>query len=363
MAWLGDALRDHGGSIDLVGFGALNWDRLLQVPTLENPDTEYGPAETAAVGGSAANSVIAAARLGLSTAYVGAVGDDRPAERLLHDFATAGVNAEAVAVKRNSESGEAICVTDAHGRRLILVQPHANSSFDEDDCATAIKKVSEWKPAIVHLSSFVDLNQIELQVRFLDALATTSPSTIATCSPGYIYVRHGETKIKPLLERSRLLFFNRLEVTKLAGYPRTQYETAASHLLVALPRCEAIVVTLGRGQSGSPGRDMEQLAITAMSSSDDEVGHPSSVVVTRTHDVVRVPRSRSFGRVIDSTGAGDAYAGGFLFGLAQGWSVHDCALAGHVVAQCSVLGLGARATLPDRAEFDAMFSELHPLVA
>lgn len=362
MAWLGECLRRKGpDGVDLAGFGALNWDRLLQVPSLQEPDTEYSPVEIAALGGSAANSIFAAARLGLSTAYIGAVGDDRPGAQLIGDFEAAGVRTDAIAVKRERATGEAICVTDQYGRRLILVQPGANSLLDRDDLERAVGFVHTWRPSVVHLSSFVDKEQLALQLEFAQELRLNAPDVILTCSPGSIYVRmemENAARVRELLSFCRLLFFNRLEVTKLAGYPKPQYERAANHMLAEFPRCDAVVVTLGRGRSGRNSTlGMEQLSIASTTGAEDEVHQPSSVVVRR-EEIVRVPKSESIGKVVDTTGAGDAYAGGFLFGLTSGLSVDECALAGHVVAQHSVLGIGARESLPTPESFERTFSRL-----
>src|SRR4051812_39340457 len=106
--------------LDVVGFGALNLDKLIQVPTLENKDTEVKAlAEADAPGGSAANTIYALARLGLRAGYVGAVGDDAAGRSVVRDLQEAKIETGCIKRKKGSITGQAVCLTDPKGQRYI----------------------------------------------------------------------------------------------------------------------------------------------------------------------------------------------------------------------------------------------------
>ncbi len=58
------------------------------------------------------------------------------------------------------------------------------------------------------------------------------------------------------------------------------------------------------------------------------------------------PASRDIGAEVDTTGAGDAFAAGFIYGLVKGKGLEECGHLGDIVAQFSITKLGARDRLP-----------------
>jgi len=63
------------------------------------------------------------------------------------------------------------------------------------------------------------------------------------------------------------------------------------------------------------------------------------------------------GPIVDTTGAGDAFAAGFLFGIVHEYSLPMCGALGHTAAGFSLTALGARAGVPTRQELLARFDE------
>ena len=57
-------------------------------------------------------------------------------------------------------------------------------------------------------------------------------------------------------------------------------------------------------------------------------------------------------RVVDTTGAGDAFCAGFLFGMSEGRTLKDCGLIGNYVASLCISEIGARSGLPDRRSLE-----------
>ncbi|HUU86838.1 MAG TPA: PfkB family carbohydrate kinase, partial [Candidatus Glassbacteria bacterium] len=78
---------------DVVGFGALNVDKLYKVNKLAKAEEEsFIETYTEACGGSAANTIIGLARLGFKTGFVGKIGCDRESKLILLDFCSEGVD-------------------------------------------------------------------------------------------------------------------------------------------------------------------------------------------------------------------------------------------------------------------------------
>src|SRR4030042_1069357 len=112
--------------IDIVGFGAMNIDRLYRVDELV-VDGEQLVADFASFpGGSAANTIYGLAKLGVKTGFVGAVGNDESGKDLLNDFKAAAVDTSQIKFKKTA-TGSTICLSDKLGRRAIYVSPGANS--------------------------------------------------------------------------------------------------------------------------------------------------------------------------------------------------------------------------------------------
>lgn len=339
----------------VLGFGALNWDRLIHVESLKHLDTELSAIdEVGSPGGSAANTIFGLAKLGVRASYIGTVGADPFGRRIVKSFKTVGVNCSAIKARRGSSSGEALCLSDRRSRRLIVIEPGANSLYSSADLTTAMDSIRRDSPTITHFSSFVGKSQLPLQIELASFLSSRG---VVTCSPGAIYIRHGIEVLRPLLAASSYLFFNRAEVTELVNYGFDDYEMAASALLAEFPRCRAVIVTLGRGEwTGKTGEGIEQLLLSSLlNTSANGRQRSSSVVVSRT-SIVRTPAT-TLGPVKDTTGAGDAYAAGFLYGVLRNYDLARSALSGHIAAQHSILELGARAGLPTEDELQVALAD------
>jgi ribokinase len=112
-----------------VGFGALNLDKIYRVDKIPKADEEGFVRDLQLFpGGSAANTIVGLARLGIRTAYIGKVGDDAEGGILLEDLKREGVDTRAV-IKARGRSGTAIIFVDDSGNRAILVDPGVNDTI------------------------------------------------------------------------------------------------------------------------------------------------------------------------------------------------------------------------------------------
>ena len=153
--------------MQIIGFGALNYDRLYKVDDLNKGDDEiFIRDEHEAPGGSGANTIYALGLLGIKAGFVGAVGSDAEGEVVLESFRTAGVDLGGISVKSESRTSLILGFVDRIGERALYVSPRANGELTWDDLD--LDYISQGK--ILLLSSFVDDAQLELQQRVLDAI-------------------------------------------------------------------------------------------------------------------------------------------------------------------------------------------------
>lgn len=112
--------------------GSVNLDLTLDVTSLPRPgETVLASSLTYAPGGKGANQAVAAARAGARVQFVGAVGDDPAAERLLAHLRAAGVGVDGV-IGRPGPSGTAIVLVDTDAENTIVVAAGANAAFSVD---------------------------------------------------------------------------------------------------------------------------------------------------------------------------------------------------------------------------------------
>jgi len=296
-------------TLDVVGFGAINLDEILRVSSIL-PDSETVVEEYESVpGGSATNTIYALARLGVETGFIGAIGTDENSRILVQDLQQGGVDATQIKVKRGCKSGRVIAVADRYGRRaLFIVDAGANSALSREDVNLDYARAAKF----IHLSSFVGDAQLDCQKWLVDRLPV---STRISFAPGAIYAKKGLDRLAPVLQKTHVLFGNQHEIEELTG---AGYREGARHLIRM--GCKMVAVTT-----------------------------PSTSHVADARGEYTI-RSSLVGEPADTTGAGDAYAAGFLYGLLKGKEPEECGQLGGLVARFCIARLGARAGLPTEAQ-------------
>jgi ribokinase len=310
--------------IDIVGFGAMNIDRLYRVDELV-VDGEQLVADFASLpGGSAANTIYGLAKLVVKTGFVGAVGNDESGKDLLNDFKAAAVDISQVQLKKTA-TGSTICLSDKLGRRAIYVSPGANSLLNSKDIDVAYLNQAQ----VVHLSSFADDKQFKLQVDLVKRLKNSVKVSLA---PGMLYAAKGLKALMPLLERTHIIFMNREEIEGLTG---KDFRAGTRELMKS--GCRIVVVTLGKGLAES------------------RVGMVTARICDRKKEYEVGSEKVSLKSTLETTGAGDAFATGFLFGFLKGKSVEDCGLLGDIMAGFVIRKVGARTGLPTLAQLSRKY--------
>ncbi|HEY48704.1 MAG TPA: carbohydrate kinase family protein [Dehalococcoidia bacterium] len=314
------------GKIKVIGLGAMNTDLIYLVERIVSDGETTAKKFCTAPGGSAANTTYGLAKLGVDTGFIGAVGDDEAGRMLLGDFESAGVESTRVTIKPKAETGSALCITDRAGRRTLYVSPGANSLLNARDVDLKYLKQAEF----VHLSSFIDLKQFHIQQRLISELP---PSVKVSLAPGELYAAKGLGTLAPMLGKTYVLFLNQHELKQLTGQG---LEKGAQRCLER--GCKTVAITLGKGITRQ-GKTMACYLI------DGEEG-----CFIEAEPVVKQ-------RLLETTGAGDAFAAGVLYGLLTGKGLRECGVLGEIMAQFCIRKIGARAGLPLLAELAQQYQD------
>ncbi len=331
-------------SIEVVGLGALNIDNIHKVESIlgdgetavnrEQVERILGDGETvvnrvgAFPGGSAANTIYGLAKLGVSTGFIGAVGDDSEGKILINDFQQAGVDTSQIGVKPGARTGSALCLSDKLNFRSIHVKPGANSLLAMDDLD--LDYINQ--ATMLHVSSFVDKRQFKMILELMERLESSIKLSFA---PGALFAARELKALSPILSRTHALFINENEICQLTG---EELKAGAERCLNQ--GCHMVVVTLGEGASYK----------TAMA---------TSYIRTVEHEYAVKPANRKIISNSDTIGAGDAFTAGFLYGLLKEKSLEECGYLGDIVARFSITKPGARQGLPNLSELAQRYRELY----
>ncbi|MEM0095242.1 MAG: carbohydrate kinase family protein [Candidatus Bathyarchaeia archaeon] len=291
---------------DVIGFGALNVDKLYKVNKIAGPEEEgFIISCEESCGGSAANTIVGLAKLGCKVGFIGKVANDREGKMLLKDFRMEGVNTKGIIKAKTGRSGVVMGFVDQKGERALYVDPGVNDTirFEEIDLDYASKT------KFLHLTSFVGEESFESQKKLVESL----PEQVkVSLDPGELYARKGLQKLKPIISRCFVLMPNAKELALMTG--EEDYVVGAKTLLDA--GVKIVAVKLGsRGCYVTNGRENHHI------------------------EAFKV-------KVVDTTGAGDAFCAGFLYGLINNKSLKDCGRLGNFVASRCITKMGARAGLP-----------------
>ena len=291
-------------SLDVIGFGALNVDKLYKVNMIAREEEESFVIEfKESPGGSAANTIVGLARLGLKTGYIGKVAEDREGELLLRDFGKENVDTSGIIVSRQGRSGVVMGYIDRKGERALYVDPGVNDWLEFKE----INLVYAGRAEFLHLTSFVGEKPFEAQKKLVKKLSEAKISF----DPGALYARKSLTSLKPIIKRSFVMLPNENEIRLLTG---KDYEGGSKILIKQ--GVSVVAVKLGeRGCYVTNGKERHLVE----------------------------PYEK---KLVDTTGAGDAFCAGFLYGLIKGRDLYECGRLGNFVAARCISKMGARTGLP-----------------
>jgi ribokinase len=309
------AIGPKSGRVVVVG--SVNVDLVVSVERLPSPgETVVGGRFARHPGGKGGNQAIAAARLGATTHFVGAVGDDQFGTDARTALETGGVDLDGLITLPGHATGVALIVVDERGENSIAVAGGANAALTSVQVRTALKRLELTRDDVVLVGHEIRTGATHEALRLARIAGAT---TILNPAPV------GELG-RETLDLADVLTPNEIELAALVGPGSAS--AGARRLLGPEPGRRAVLVSLGR-RGGLLLAGKQARAIPA----------PSVTPV-------------------DTVGAGDALNGALAAGLAAGLALPDAARRAVVAASLAVTRAGAREGMPTTIEVGAALNRL-----
>ena len=311
-------------SFDVVGLGNAIVDVIAKVPEnfldeweirkngMTLIDEERAVELTQAVqgqelsGGSGANTIVGVSSFGGSAAYIGKVADDRLGQIFVDDIHAANVAFDTSPLRSGIATARSIILVTPDGSRSMNTYLGASVLFSPDDVDADLVTSCD----ILYLEGYLYDREAAKGafVEVADLALSAGKKTALTLSDGFCVDRHRPSFLDFIQLHTSLLFANEAELVAL--YESDNFEDALDQV----------------------GRDVPVAAVTR--------GERGSVVV-KGKEQIHVPATH-VEKVVDTTGAGDQYAAGFLFGYVRGCELIDCARLGHIAAAEVISHYGPR---------------------
>ncbi len=264
-----------------------------------------GPA-TEMSGGSVANTIAGFAILGGSASYIGRVQNDQLGEIFVHDMRSLGVDVRTLPVADGAPTARSHILIDPDGQRTMQTYLGACTELGVSD----VTEETVGTPKVILLEGYVwDIPEGPALAAEAIRIAKQNGSAVAlSLSDSYCVERHRDAFAKVVRDDIKIVFADDDEV--MALYEVDKFED----VLAAINGSDKLFV-MTRSEKGS-------------------------VIVEG--DTKIVQEAKAIEQLIDTTGAGDAYAAAFLYGWANGKSLDECARLGTHVATSVIQQLGAR---------------------
>jgi sugar/nucleoside kinase (ribokinase family) len=255
-------------------------------------------------GGSAANTCAVAASLGARVAFSGKVAEDTLGATFRQDIADAGVYFPTPPLVNGAPTARCIILVTPEGQRTMNTYLGACVTFSVEDLDPTLIADS----AVTYLEGYLfDPPAAQTAFHHAAQIARAAGRRIALSLSDPFCVSRHRAAFRELVRRVDILFANEAEVCSL--YECNTLEEAAEFAAAEVP-----LAALTQSEAGS--------------------------LICRGRERVRVAAEPT--EVVDTTGAGDAYAAGFLVGLSQGLSLYQCGRLGSLVAAEVISHYGAR---------------------
>ena len=295
----------------VLAAGALLVDQIAKVERFPDEDDEvFVPQLDILSGGSAANFAVLCSRLGSEVGFMGKVGKDYFGGLMVRDLIKEGINIDGI-VHSDSPTGMVFVAVNPKGERMMFAYSGAANELDKLDISTP------------YLAKYHHLHMADLEnIEFLEFLASKFHGTISL-GAGALIAEKGP-RAENLIGSVNILLCSQEEALKLSR------ERELNRALKKLHSFGPKLVVITRGEDGSMAFDGEKTYI---------------------EDAIRV-------NVVDTTGAGDAFAAGFLYKYLQTENIRESLLHGNATAAVTIQGFGARTALQSIDQIKKLLGEL-----
>jgi len=258
--------------VRVVAAGHVNWDVTLRVESLPAPDGEARiTSQRRSGGGSAANVASALAGYGVEVGLIGSVGDDEPGFLASRELETDGVDVTALSTVRNAETTVKYLIVDGSGQVMVLGNDGANEAIDPEDVDPEFVRAADH----LHLTS----QRPDVAEHLVDIAREAGISV--SFDPGR---RLADRDFGAVRDAADVLFLNDREASvALGGRSPDSLVAGTDRIVVVKHGAEGATVHTSAGTIDHPGYGVDQ---------------------------------------VDTTGAGDAFAAGFLAVMTGAWDEH-----------------------------------------
>ncbi len=257
-------------------------------------------------GGSAANTLAGLAQLGGKAGFIGRINNDDLGEIFRHDIRSVGAEFNTPPTNKGPSTARCLILVTADAQRTMCTYLGASIQLEPKDIDLSMVN----KTKVLYLEGYLWDSPAAKQA-FIEAAETARKAggqVALTLSDSFCVDRHRESFLELVNGHIDILFANEDEITAL--HKSSCFESAAKEIKGL---CQ--IVALTRSEKGS--------------------------MILTEENQWEIPAFK-LGPVIDTTGAGDLYAGGFLYGYTQGANLINCGMIGSLCAGQVVTQLGPR---------------------
>jgi len=306
-------------SLAVVVLGSINMDLVVRAPHLPRPgETLHGSDFLTVGGGKGANQATAAARLGASVQFIGAVGADDFGARRLAEMTTDGIDVSRIVRLKNSPTGVALITVDSAGENTIVIAAGANMAVTPE--AVAAFDFSKAQKGLCVAQLELPLETVAAGLRAAKSAGLVTMLNVAPYKP----------EARDLLRDVDILIANEGEAGDLADWQDVVTRERAADVATKLRAYGPTTVIVTLGATGA--------------------------VVVTTARVVYVPAPSV--QAIDATGAGDCFTGALAAGLAAGEAIETAAQRAVAAASYSTTVIGATPGMPTVMQLDAFLASI-----
>jgi len=296
----------------VIVVGSVNVDLVVTTERLPAPgETVIGGRFARHHGGKGGNQAVAAARLGATVSFVGAVGGDAFGDEARAALEAEGVDVRGLLTLPDEPTGVALILVDEVGENSIAVAGGANAALTSVQVRAALKRVDLAIEDVVLVGHEIRTGATHEAIRLARLAGATA---ILNPAPAGALGR-------PTLDLATILTPNEGELVALVG-PEGSPSARSKRLLGSEPAGRAVLVSLGaRGALLLAGRQAR---------------------------AIPAPRAE----VVDTVGAGDTLNGALAAGLAAGLDLAEASRQAVVAASLATMRTGAREGMPTSAELE-----------
>ena len=285
--------------MNLNSMNLISAERAAELYGLMGPATEMS-------GGSAGNTMACFASFGGKGAYIGKVADDQLGKIFAHDTRAIGVHFESAPLVGGKPTAQCLILVTPDAARTMNTFLGACTQLTEDDVDENLIAHSQ----VTYLEGYL-FDEPKAKAAFFkaaDLVKKHNRKLALTLSDPFCVVRYRDEFMSLVENHVDILFANEAELKEL-----TQISDTDQAIEALRGKCDIIAVTLGE---------------------------KGSAIITA-NDTLRIAAVAPT-QLVDTTGAGDSYAAGFLFGLTEGKSLQECGRLGSIAASEIISHMGPR---------------------